>query len=100
MGVLVIVKETYLYLFQLTDTKKLEVPSVRANVFGNSLSHVSSPYIVSRPLLFLPICASHVSCDARVDDVSDSAMLRIMSRNEGIDPVVKALTLGIVTVGA
>lgn len=36
---------------------------------------------------------------ARVDDVSDSAMLRITSRNDGTDPVVIALSRGIVTVG-
>lgn len=32
--------------------------------------------------------------------MSDSAKLRIISRNEGIEPVVSALTRGIVTVGA
>ena len=37
---------------------------------------------------------------ARVDVVSDSAMLRITSRNDGTDPVVMALSRGIVTVGA
>ena len=45
------------------------------------------------------ICASHVSCDASEEVVSDSAKLRITSRNEGIDPVVTALILGIVMVG-
>ena len=33
----------------LTETKKLEVPSARKNVLGNSLSHVSSPYITNLP---------------------------------------------------
>lgn len=32
--------------------------------------------------------------------VSDSAILRITSRNDGTDPVVMALSRGIVTVGA
>lgn len=41
-----------------------------------------------------------MSWSARLDDVSDSAKLRIISRKEGIDPVVIALTRGIVTVGA
>jgi hypothetical protein len=45
------------------------------------------------------ICASHVSCDANEEVVSDSAKLRITSRNEGIDPVVIALILGMVIVG-
>ena len=34
-----------------------------------------------------------------MDVVSDSAKFRITSRNEGIDPVVMALTLGMVIVG-
>lgn len=41
-----------------------------------------------------------MSWSARLEDVSDSAKLRIMSRNEGMDPVVIALTRGMVTVGA
>jgi hypothetical protein len=45
------------------------------------------------------ICASHVSCDASVEVVSDSEKLRITSRNEGMDPVVIALILGMVIVG-
>lgn len=48
---------------------------------------------------FALICASHVSCDARVDVVSDSAKLRITSTKEGIEPVVMAFTRGIVIVG-
>jgi len=51
------------------------------------------------PAPFAFICASHVSCDARVEVVSDSAKLRITSRKEGMDPVVIALILGIVIVG-
>ena len=34
-----------------------------------------------------------------MDDLSDSAKFRITSRNDGIDPVVKALIRGIVIVG-
>lgn len=34
-----------------------------------------------------------------MEDVSDSAKLRIRSRNDGVDPVVIALILGIVMVG-
>lgn len=49
------------------------------------------------PLAF--ICASHESCEARVDNVSDSAKFRITSRKEGIEPVVIAFTRGIVIVG-
>lgn len=45
-------------------------------------------------------CANQVSCVARVDVVSDSAKFRITSRNEGTDPVVKALMRGMVIVGA
>ena len=45
------------------------------------------------------ICASQVSCEASEEVVSDSAKLRIRSRKEGTEPVVKALTRGIVTVG-
>jgi len=50
------------------------------------------------PLAF--ICAIQVSWDARVEVVSDSAKLRIMSKKEGMEPVVMALRRGIVTVGA
>lgn len=82
----------------LTETKKLVVPSDRSNIPGNSLSHVSSPYITSRSPRALS-CASQVSWYARVDVVSDSAMFRITSRNEGTDPVVIAFSRGIVTVG-
>ena len=32
-----------------TDTKKLEVPSARSNIPGNSFNHVSSPYIINFP---------------------------------------------------
>jgi hypothetical protein len=51
------------------------------------------------PASFAFICASQVSCVARDDVVSDSAKFRITSRNDGIDPVVMALILGIVMVG-
>lgn len=86
----------------LTDTKKLLVPSARTKVSGKSLSHVSSPYMISLPspsFILSLICASHVSCVASVEDVSDSAKFRITSRKDGIDPVVIALTRGIVIVG-
>ncbi len=67
------------------------------------MSQVSSPYITSlrAHLLFhfSFICASQVSCDASDEVVSDSAKLRITSRNDGIDPVVIALILGMVIVG-
>jgi hypothetical protein len=43
--------------------------------------------------------ANHVSCVASVELVSDSAKLRMTSRNDGVDPVVIALILGIVIVG-
>jgi hypothetical protein len=46
------------------------------------------------------ICASHVSWVARVEEVSDSAKFRIRSKNDGIEPVVIALILGMVIVGA
>lgn len=85
---------------QLTATKKLEVPSARSNVPGKSFSHVSSPYIICLPVPLAFICASHVSCVARLELVSDSAKLRIRSRKDGIDPVVMAFTRGIVMVGA
>jgi hypothetical protein len=45
------------------------------------------------------ICASQVSCVASVDEVSDSAKFRITSTKDGIEPVVMALTRGIVMVG-
>ena len=84
----------------LTETKKLDVPSARSKVSGNSFNHVSSPYMMSFPSSFLSlICANHVSCVASVDVVSDSAKLRITSRKEGMEPVVMAFTRGIVIVG-
>jgi len=83
----------------LTETKKLDVPSALANVSGNSLSQVSSPYMTSFPLFLFFICASHVSWFARVEVVSDSAKLRMTSRNDGIEPVVIAFTRGMVIVG-
>lgn len=83
----------------LTETKKLVVPSVRANVSGNNLSHVSSPNMISFPSGLSFNWDSQVSWFARVEVVSDSAKLRITSRNDGIDPVVIAFTLGIVIVG-
>ena len=52
------------------------------------------------PDFFAFICASHVSCVASVEEVSDSAKFRIKSRKEGVEPVVMALILGIVMVGA
>ena len=81
-----------------TDTKKLVVPSARSNIPGNSFSQVSSPYMTSRP----PVAfnwASHVSWYANVDEVSDSAMFRMTSKNDGTDPVVMAFNRGMVTVG-
>jgi len=44
-------------------------------------------------------CASHVSCDASEEEVSDSAKLRIRSRKDGVEPVVIALIRGMVMVG-
>ena len=35
--------------FLLTETKKLDVPSARANIVGNSFNQVSSPYMTRRP---------------------------------------------------
>ena len=87
-------------LGQRTATKKLLVPSLLSNMPGKSFNHVSSPYIICFPVPLFFICASHVSCVARELVVSDSAKLRIRSRNEGIEPVVMALTRGIVIVGA
>lgn len=51
------------------------------------------------PLSLAFNCASHVSCVASVDVVSDSAKLRMTSKNEGIEPVVMAFTRGMVMVG-
>lgn len=80
-----------------TETKKLVVPSVRENVPGNSLCHVSSPCITILPPFAL-IWPNHVSCCAS-EDVSDSAKFMITSKNDGIPPVVRAFTRGMVTVG-
>lgn len=85
---------------QLTETKKLDVPSERLKVFGNSLSQVSSPYMMRLLSGLAFICVSQVSWCERLEDLSDSARFRIMSRNEGIEPVVIALRRGMVTVGA
>lgn len=81
-----------------TETKKLEVPSERPKTPGNSFSHVSSPYMMMFPPRCL-ICANQLSWLARVDDVSDSAKLRITSKKLGIEPVVRAFTRGMVIVG-
>lgn len=83
----------------LTETKKLDVPSALSKKFGKSFNQVSSPYMTSLPVSFAFICASQVSCVASVEVVSDSAKFKITSRNEGIEPVVIALILGIVIVG-
>jgi len=89
--------------FALTETKKLLVPSARSKKSGNSFNHVSSPYMTNFPLPLSKslalICASHVSCVPSVEDVSDSAKLRITSTKEGMEPVVMALTRGMVMVG-
>ena len=63
------------------------------------MSQVSSPYMIIFPPAFAFICASHVSCEASVELVSDSAKLSITSRKDGMEPVVIALILGIVMVG-
>lgn len=84
---------------QLTETKKLEVPSARSNVSGNSFSQVSSPYMTSFPPFLAFNWASHVSWYARVEVVSDSAKLRMTSRKDGMEPVVIAFTRGMVMVG-
>ena len=55
--------------------------------------------MTSFPVFFIFICASHVSCVASVEEVSDSAKFRIMSRKDGMDPVVIAFILGMVIVG-
>ena len=83
----------------LTETKKLEVPSARSKKLGNSFSQVSSPYMTNFPPSLFFSCESHVSWFVRLDVVSDSAKLRMTSRNDGMDPVVIALTRGIVIVG-
>lgn len=49
------------YMFRLTETKKLDVPSARANVSGNNFIQVSSPYIMILPPSFACICASQES---------------------------------------
>lgn len=82
-----------------TETKKLDVPSALSKVSGKSLSHVSSPYMTSFPVFFAFICASQVSWDARVEDVSASSKFRMTSRKEGMEPVVMALIRGMVIVG-
>ena len=84
---------------QHTDTKKLDVPSCRPKVSGKSFSHVSSPYMMSSPESLARICASHVSCAARLDVVSPSSMFRMASRKDGMEPVVMDFRRGIVTVG-
>ena len=83
----------------LTETKKLEVPSARANVSGNNFNQVSSPYMTNLPSGLSFNCESQVSWLAKLEVVSDSAKLRMTSRKEGIDPVVIALTRGMVIVG-
>ena len=83
----------------LTETKKLDVPSARENVSGNSFSQVSSPYITSFPPGLAFSCASQVSWCAKLEVASDSAKFNMTSRKEGIDPVVIALSRGIVMVG-
>lgn len=88
---------------ELTETKKLLVPSARSKKSGNNFNHVSSPYITSFPVpfsnCFALICANHVSWVARVEVVSDSAKFKITSTKEGIEPVVIAFTRGMVMVG-
>lgn len=44
-------------------------------------------------------CASHVSCVAKLEEVSDSAKFNITSRKDGMEPVVMAFILGMVIVG-
>lgn len=83
----------------LTETKKLDVPSALSNVSGKSLSQVSSPYMTIFPAPFAFICANHVSCFASDEVVSDSRKLSMTSRKDGMEPVVIALTRGMVTVG-
>jgi len=86
-------------MIPLTETKKLDVPSLRENISGNNLSQVSSPYMTSLPPGLARNCAGQVSCVAREEDVSDSAKFKITSRKEGMEPVVIALTRGMVMVG-
>ena len=45
----------------LTETKKLEVPSARANVPGNNFNQVSSPYMTNFPPSRPFSCESQVS---------------------------------------
>ena len=82
-----------------TETKKLEVPSARANISGNNFSQVSSPYMTNFPSGLSFNCEGQVSWLAKLEVVSDSAKLRMTSRKDGIDPVVIALTRGMVIVG-
>jgi hypothetical protein len=83
----------------LTATKKLEVPSALSKKSGKSLSQVSSPYMTILPFPFAFSCANQVSCVTSVELVSDSAKLSMTSRNDGVEPVVIALILGMVIVG-
>lgn len=53
----------------------------------------------SLPLPVALSWASHVSCMASEDEASASLMLRIRSAKDGMEPVVMALILGMVTVG-
>jgi hypothetical protein len=57
----------------------------------------SLPLPLSKSLAL--ICASQVSCAPSVEEVSDSAKFKITSTKEGMEPVVMALTRGIVMVG-
>lgn len=82
-----------------TATKKLEVPSARSKNPGKSFNHVSSPYKSIFPVFLAFICASHVSWEASDEDSSPSSMFSMTSRKDGIEPVVMALILGMVTVG-
>lgn len=89
----------HVYGLLLTDTKKLDVPSARSNASGNNFNQVSSPYITNVPSFLIFICASQVSWLASVAVVSDSAKFKITSRKDGMEPVVMALTRGMVIVG-
>ena len=86
-------------MISLTETKKLDVPSLRENISGNNFSQVSSPYMTNLPPGLARSCAGQVSWVAKEDDESDSAKFRITSRKEGMEPVVIAFTRGIVIVG-
>lgn len=55
--------------------------------------------MTSFPARLAFICASHVSCEAKLELSSPSSRLRTTSRKDGIDPVVIAFSRGIVTVG-